>query len=65
MFRARWDGETPTLTGHYGLSAAREAMEPGDVVIVEIDHPPRKTRTGTSLPINEAWRHLRARKRPL
>ena len=50
MFRARWDGEALTPTGHYGLSAAREAMEPGDVVIVEIDHPARKTRTGTSLP---------------
>ena len=50
MFRARWDGEALTPTGHYGLSAAREAMEPGDVVIVEIDHPARKTRTGTGLP---------------
>ena len=39
MFRARWNGETLTPTGHYGLSAAREAMEPGDVVIVEVDHP--------------------------
>ena len=26
MFRARWNGDTLTPTGHYGLSAAREAM---------------------------------------
>lgn len=59
MFRARWNGDTLTPTGHYGLSAAREAMEPGDVVIVEVDHP----RSGSShrhqfAEINEAWRHL-------
>ena len=59
MFRARWNGDTLTPTGHYGLSAAREAMEPGDVVIVEVDHP----RSGNShrhqfAEINEAWRHL-------
>lgn len=59
MFRARWNGETLTPTGHYGLSAAREAMDPGDVVIVEVDHP----RSASShkhqfAEINEAWRHL-------
>ena len=27
MFRARWNGDTSPPTGHYGLSAAREAME--------------------------------------
>lgn len=59
MFRARWDGETLTPTGHYGLSAARESMEPGDVVIVEVDHP----RSPSShkhqwAEIAESWRHL-------
>lgn len=59
MFRARWDGETLTPTGHYGLSAAREAMEPGDVVIVEIDHPrSQNSHRHQFAEINEAWRHL-------
>lgn len=59
MFRARWDGETLTPTGHYGLSAAREAMEPGDVVIVEIDHPrSQSSHRHQFAEINEAWRHL-------
>ncbi len=59
MFRARWDGEALTPTGHYGLSAAREAMEPGDVVIVEIDHPrSQSSHRHQFAEINEAWRHL-------
>lgn len=59
MFRARWDGEALTPTGHYGLSAAREAMEPGDVVIVEIDHPrSQNSHNHQFAEINEAWRHL-------
>lgn len=59
MFRARWDGEVLTPTGHYGLSAAREAMEPGDVVIVEIDHPrSQNSHRHQFAEINEAWRHL-------
>ena len=59
MFRARWDGEALTPTGHYGLSAAREAMEPGDVVIVEIDHPrSQNSHRHQFAEINEAWRHL-------
>lgn len=59
MFRARWNGETLTPTGHYGLSAAREAMEPGDVVIVEIDHPrSQNSHRHQFAEINEAWRHL-------
>ncbi len=59
MFRARWDGETLTPTGHYGLSAAREAMEPGDVVILEIDHPrSQSSHRHQFAEINEAWRHL-------
>lgn len=59
MFRARWDGETLTPTGHYGLSAAREAMDPGDVVIVEIDHPrSQNSHRHQFAEINEAWRHL-------
>lgn len=59
MFRARWDGEALTPTGHYGLSAAREAMDPGDVVIVEIDHPrSQNSHRHQFAEINEAWRHL-------
>jgi len=59
MFRARWDGDALTPTGHYGLSAAREAMEPGDVVIVEIDHPrSQSSHRHQFAEINEAWRHL-------
>lgn len=59
MFRARWDGETLTPTGHYGLSAAREAMDPDDVVIVEIDHPrSQSSHRHQFAEINEAWRHL-------
>ena len=59
MFRARWDGDALTPTGHYGLSAAREAMEPGDVVIVEIDHPrSQNSHRHQFAEINEAWRHL-------
>lgn len=59
MFRARWDGEALTPTGHYGLSAAREAMEPGDVVIVEVDHPrSQNSHRHQFSEINEAWRHL-------
>ena len=59
MFRARWDGEALTPTGHYGLSAAREAMEPGDVVIVEIDHPrSQNSHNHQFAEINDAWRHL-------
>jgi len=59
MFRARWNGETLTPTGHYGLSAAREAMEPGDVVIVEIDHPrSQNSHRHQFAEIKEAWRHL-------
>lgn len=59
MFRARWNGDTLTPTGHYGLSAAREAMEPGDVVIVEIDHPrSQSSHRHQFAEINEAWRHL-------
>ena len=50
MFRARWNGDTLTPTGHYGLSAARETMEPGDVVIVGVDHPRSAILTGTNLP---------------
>ena len=30
MFRARWDGEALTPTGHYGPFGGSEAMEPGD-----------------------------------
>lgn len=59
MFRARWNGETLTPTGHYGLSAAREAMDPGDVVIVEVDHPRSiNSHRHQFAEINEAWRHL-------
>lgn len=59
MFRARWNGETLTPTGHYGLSAAREAMDPGDVVIVEIDHPrSQSSHRHQFAEISEAWRHL-------
>lgn len=59
MFRARWDGQTLTPTGHYGLAAARESMNPGDVVIVAVDHP----RSASShkhqwAEIAEYWRHL-------
>ena len=59
MFRARWDGSILTPTGHYGLTAAREAMEPGDVVIVEIDHPrSQATHNHQFAEIASAWRHL-------
>jgi len=59
MLRARWDGSTLTPVGHYGMAAAREAMDAGDVVIVEIDHPrsPNSHRHQFA-GINEAWRHL-------
>lgn len=59
MFRARWDGSTLTPTGHYGLAAAREAMEPGDVVVVEVDHPRSiNSHRHQFAEINSAWRHL-------
>ena len=59
MFRARWDGDALTPTGHYGLSAAREAMEPGDVVIVEVDHPrSNSSHNHQFAEIADAWRHL-------
>lgn len=59
MFRARWDGSTLTPTGHYGLSAAREAMQPGDTVIVEVDHPrSQSSHKHQFAEIAEAWRHL-------
>lgn len=59
MFRAIWNGETLAPTGHYGLSAAREAMDPGDVVIVEVDHPrSANSHRHQFAEINEAWRHL-------
>ena len=59
MIRCQWDGSVLTPVGYYGLAAARGAMRPGDVVIVEVDHP----RGGNShrhqfAEINDAWRHL-------
>lgn len=59
MFRARWDGSTLTPTGYYGLATAREAMQPGDVVIVDVDHPrSAATHKHQFAEIAEAWRHL-------
>ena len=59
MFRARWDGSTLTPTGYYGLATAREAMHPGDVVIVDVDHPrSAATHKHQFAEIATAWRHL-------
>lgn len=59
MIRCKWDGATLTPTGHYGLSAARELMDVGDTVIVEVDHPrSQSSHKHQFAEINEAWRHL-------
>lgn len=59
MIRCRWNGEALTPVGHYGLSAARELMKPGDTVIVEVDHPRGpNTHKHQFAEIADAWRHL-------
>jgi hypothetical protein len=59
MFRARWDGQTLTPVGAYGLSAARDKMDDGDLVIVEVDHPRSiNSHRHQFAEIAEAWRHL-------
>jgi len=59
MIRCKWDGSALIPAGHYGLSAAREIMEPGDLVIVEIDHPrSQSTHKHQFAEIADAWRHL-------
>lgn len=59
MIRCRWNGEALLPVGHYGLSAAREKMQPGDTVIVDIDHPrSRNTHNHQFANIATAWRHL-------
>ena len=59
MLRCKWDGAALHPVGYYGQSAARELMQPGDVVIVEVDHP-RSTNSHRHqfAEINDAWRHL-------
>ena len=59
MIRCRWNGEVLLPVGHYGLSAAREKMRPGDTVIVAIDHPrSQNTHNHQFAEIASAWRHL-------
>ena len=59
MIRCRWNGEALLPVGHYGLSAAREQMQPGDTVIVEIDHPRSpNTHKHQFAEIADAWQHL-------
>lgn len=59
MIRCRWNGEALTPVGPYGLSAARELMDPGDTVIVEVDHPRSPaTHNHQFAEIADAWRHL-------
>lgn len=59
MIRCRWDGEALVPVGAYGLAAARQQMQPGDVVVVEIDHPRSpNTHNHQFAEIADAWRHL-------
>lgn len=59
MIRCRWNGETLTPVGPYGLAAAKEVMDPGDTVIVEVDHPRSpNTHNHQFAEIADAWRHL-------
>lgn len=59
MFRAKWDGQTLTPIGVYGLSTARDQMEVGDVVVVEVDHPrSANSHRHQFAEIADAWRHL-------
>lgn len=59
MIRCRWNGEALLPVGHYGLSAAREQMQPGDTVIIAIDHPRSpNTHNHQFAEVADAWRHL-------
>ena len=58
MIRARWNGDALVPSGH-SLAMARQLMEPGDTVIVEIDHPRSpQTHKHQFAEIADAWRHL-------
>jgi hypothetical protein len=59
MIRCRWNGEALLPVGHYGLSEARGIMQPGDTVIVEVDHiRSQNTHNHQFAEIADAWRHL-------
>jgi hypothetical protein len=59
MIRCRWNGEALAPVGQYGLAAAREIMQPGDTVVVEVDHTRSPaTHKHQFAEIADAWRHL-------
>lgn len=59
MIRCRWTGDALVPVGGYSLQSAREAMEIGDVVVAEIDHPRSiNSHRHQFAEINDAWRHL-------